>query len=163
MKEYGADEFCAVLLHNPELDRPDLEQCETFGRTRQQISDYCASADVMWNFGCSFRQPLLSLCNHRVLIDGDPGHLQISALAVDLDLEDHDLFFSVGGKLGDDDCDAPTLGLRWRPFLPLVYLPMWTARPDPGPGAPFTSITQWNWESSSSGTEWSAFRSVRPT
>jgi hypothetical protein len=27
-----------------------------------------------------------------------------------------------------------------------VYLPLWEPSPDPGPEAPFTSITQWTWE-----------------
>ncbi|HSR57566.1 MAG TPA: hypothetical protein VLL57_05225, partial [Candidatus Binataceae bacterium] len=27
-----------------------------------------------------------------------------------------------------------------------VYLPMWEPSPDPGPDAPFTSVTQWTWE-----------------
>jgi hypothetical protein len=40
---------------------------------------------------------------------------------------------------------VPTLGVGWTGFLQFVYLPMWRAAPDPGPRAPFTSVTQWNW------------------
>src|SRR5437899_9128146 len=30
-------------------------------------------------------------------------------------------------------------------LLPLVHLPAWPVAPPPSPGAPFTSITHWNW------------------
>lgn len=43
-------------------------------------------------------------------------------------------------------CTVPTLGLTWRTFEPLVYLPRWQPTPDPGPLAPFTSVTQWTWD-----------------
>jgi hypothetical protein len=44
------------------------------------------------------------------------------------------------------DCTVPTRGLKWRTFDPLVYLPMWQPAPDPGPQAPFTSVTHWTWD-----------------
>ena len=48
--------------------------------------------------------------------------------------------------MSDADCEVPTLGRTWHPFPPVVYLPMWEVAPDPGPLAPFTSVTQWTWE-----------------
>jgi hypothetical protein len=103
-------------------------------------------ADLLWNMACSIRQPLLAKFARRVLIDVDPGHLQIAATQFEMGVSDHHVHLSVGAKLSDPDCEVPTLGLRWRPFLPFVYLPMWEAAPDPGPDAPFSSITQWTWE-----------------
>jgi hypothetical protein len=82
---------------------------------------------------------------HRVLIDLDPGHLQISALEWDMDIHHHQAFLSVGAKLGDADCDVPTLGVTWHTFTPFVYLPLWDVQPDPGAHRPFTSVTHWSW------------------
>lgn len=28
--------------------------------------------------------------------------------------------------------DVPILGVKWRPFVQFVYLPMWVSAPDPG-------------------------------
>src|SRR5262249_33871957 len=74
------------------------------------------------------------------------GHLQVSALTWDLGLQDHDVFLTVGTKLGDADCEVPTLGRTWHPFPPVVYLPMWDVARDQGRLTPFTSVTQWCWE-----------------
>jgi hypothetical protein len=82
----------------------------------------------------------------RVLIDIDPGHLQVSSLSCDLETLHHDAFLTVGRKMHDADCEVPTLGMRWRRFSPFVYLPMWEQVADPGPQAPLTSVTQWNWD-----------------
>jgi hypothetical protein len=101
---------------------------------------------VLWNFACALRAPLLDLFHHRVFVDGDPGHLHMSITAdLDLAMREHHVFLTVGTKLHDPDCAVSTLGVRWHPFLPIVHLPLWTPAPDPGPDAPFTSVTHWTW------------------
>jgi hypothetical protein len=82
----------------------------------------------------------------RALVDVDPGHLQVSALSWDLAFQEHDVHLTIGARIHAPDCSVPTLGVTWRTFEPFVYLPMWSATPDPGPQAPFTSVTQWTWE-----------------
>jgi hypothetical protein len=104
------------------------------------------SAELLLNFCCFLRPPLLSMSKRRVLLDFDPGHLQVSALSWDLGLREHDVLLTIGARLHAPDCAVPTLGLTWRTFEPLVYLPMWRLVPDPGPRAPFTSVTHWRWE-----------------
>ncbi len=95
---------------------------------------------------CAIREPLLSRFQRTVLLDGYPGHLQVSALQWNLGIERHDVLLTVGIKINDSDCEIPRLGLEWRTFMPFVHLPMWNLAPDPGPAAPFWSITQWTWE-----------------
>lgn len=142
---YGLEHHAAVLAFE-DLDIQDLNHAQVYGRSAQTISDIIGGADMLWNFACTIRQPLLSKFRHRVLLDGDPGHLQVSATQFDMGVADHDTLLSVGANLPDPDCEVPTLGLTWRTFLPFVYLPMWEASPDPGVDAPFSSITQWTWE-----------------
>jgi hypothetical protein len=114
--------------------------------TKHQIKEIAQSADLLWNFACGLREPLLSLFKRRVLIDGDPDHLQVSALTREMGINDHHVFMTAGTKLHDVDCEVPTLGVDWQRFTQFVYLPMWDVAPDPGEHAPFSSVTQWTWE-----------------
>ena len=143
--EYGLADRCALALV-PEGAAPALRSMEVYGLDRVSLEELARSADLVWNFAGCLRPSLLELFRHRVLIDLDPGHLHVSALTVDFAIEAHHAFLTVGTKLHDPDCGVPTLDRRWQRFVPFVYLPMWTSAPDPGPGAPLTSITQWTWE-----------------
>jgi hypothetical protein len=146
MAEHGVGDRCALLLMPKGTAPPVLDTVEPYGLDRAAIRELAESADLLWNFASAFRPPMLHMFRHRVLVDGDPGHLHMSALTVDLAIHEHDAFLSVGSKLHDPDCEVPTLGVRWRPFLPPVYLPGWAPAPDPGREAPFTSVTEWVWE-----------------
>lgn len=142
---YDLDDCCALLL----LDKSgsqEIERAEPFGMPRAEISRRIADVDLLWSLSCAIREPLLSHFRHPVLIDTDPGHLQVSALNWDLGINRHRAFLTVGSKIRDADCEVPALGLRWSPFLPFVYLPLWERAPAPPIGAPITSITQWTWE-----------------
>jgi hypothetical protein len=92
------------------------------------------------------RQPLLSSFKRRALLDGDPGHLQIAQSMVDLDLDYHDVFLTVGARINASDSLIPKLGHGWRTFEQLIYLPLWKCGSNPASDAPFTSITEWTWE-----------------
>ncbi len=145
VRRYGFADRCAVLVHDP-AERPSLESAEPHGMTGRRLGEVVRSADLLWNFACAVRQPLLSLFRRRVLLDVDPGHLQVAALTCDLDIQAHDVLLTTGLNFGDPECEAPSLGREWRRFRPIVYLPMWPPAGDPGPRAPFTSVTQWTWE-----------------
>jgi len=143
---YGFRDRCALLLYDKQVTEPTFELARAYGMSKNKIKEIAQDADLLWNFACSLRQPLLSLFRRRVLIDGDPGHLQVSALTWDMSIQDHHVFLSSGMKLHDGDCEVPTLGVKWHRFLQFVYLPMWSAASDPGTDAPFSSVTQWTWE-----------------
>jgi glycosyltransferase involved in cell wall biosynthesis len=143
---YHLDRNCAILLFNTDLDSQPFEKGEAFGRSMREIRDAVQGADLLLNFCCAIRQPLLSLFKHRVLLDFDPGHLQVSALTCEMGIQDHHVLLTIGARINAPDSKVPTLGRKWKPFEPLVYLPMWQTAPDPGPIAPFTSITEWTWE-----------------
>jgi hypothetical protein len=145
LQHYGLSDRCALLLFDKNSRLSNLEAAVPYGKSRQQIKEIIQSADLLWNYCCQVRQPMLGMFRHRVLIDLDPGHLQVSALTWDMDLYDHQAFLSVGKKLLDADCEVPTFGLKWYTFTPFVYLPMWEMVPDPGQEAPFSSITHWTW------------------
>jgi hypothetical protein len=145
MTEHGLGDRCALLLVPNGTAAPVLDATEPYGLDRRAIRELAESTDLLWNFACALRPPLLNMFRHRVLIDGDPGHLQMSA-ALDFAIHEHHTFLTVGTKLHDPDCEVPTLGVRWHRFVPVVHMPLWAAAPDPGRDAPFTSVTQWLWE-----------------
>jgi hypothetical protein len=123
----------------------DVDAAIAYGKPPERIKEIIGNADMLWNDCCGIRQPLLGQFRHRVLIDLDPGHLQVSALEWDMDIHHHQAFLSVGANLGAADCEVPTLGVTWRTFTPFVHLPHWDVTPDPGDHRPFSSVTHWAW------------------
>jgi len=146
LERYGLSRDCVVLLFNQSLDSQPLEVAEAFGPGALQLGRWIADADVLLNFACSIRQPLLSLFRRRTLLDFDPGHLQVSALTWDMNIQDHEALLTIGGRINAPSSEVPRLGLRWQTFEPMVYLPAWQVKAAAGHHAPFTSITQWKWE-----------------
>ena len=145
MAKYGLAEDCALIAVE-DLDNQVLESAEVYGMSRARLADLVRQSDVLLNFATSIRQPLLSQFKQTALIDGDPGHLQVCALEFNFDIQHHHVLLSVGNKIADADCEVPRFGRQWKPYRPYVHLPLWPLTPDPGPNAPFTSITQWSWE-----------------
>jgi hypothetical protein len=145
LKRYGFNDRAALLVYDKHAGEPALETAIAYGMSKNRIRRLISDSDLLWNFSCSLRQPLLSLFKRRVLIDLDPGLLQVSALTWDIGIDDHDVFLSVGTKLQDGDSLVPTFRLPWNRFFPFVHLPQWTVTSAPGERAAFTSVTQWNW------------------
>jgi hypothetical protein len=143
---YGLDQCCAVLIFDCHLDFQPFERAQTAGRSKAAVEAAIRDADLLLNFCCAIRQPLLSTFRYRALLDFDPGHLQISALSWDMAVANHEALLTIGGRINAPDCEVPKLDLKWRTFEPCVYLPMWPTTGDPGRDAPFTSVTHWTWE-----------------
>jgi hypothetical protein len=146
MRDHGFEGRSAILLHDAPSGAHDLARAACAGVERPQLAEIVRGADLLWNFSASIKPPLVREFRRPVLVDLDPGHLHVSALEWDLGIANHDACLTVGTKLHDPDCEVPVLGARWRAFLPPIHLPSWPAVPDPGPGAPFASITQWTSE-----------------
>lgn len=146
VQKYGLRDRCAVLVFAPQ-SLGTLESALSLGREKEKIREIIHNADLLWNFACAFKKPLLSLFRHPVLIDVDPGHLQISVEEFDqFEIFEHRTFLTIGAKINTEECKVPHLGLKWHGFLPIVYLPLWKLSGDPGPEAAFSSITHWTWE-----------------
>jgi hypothetical protein len=145
LKRLGLADRWAVLATDQGQTIQSLEDFTIYGVSERALREEIRDADLLWNFARTLGPSLLSGFRRTVLLDGDPGVLQVSALAWDMQLEQHDVFFTAGTKINDADCEVPTLGLRWYPFLPPIHLPAWPAEGDPCPEAPITSITQWEW------------------
>jgi len=142
---YGLDGNAAVVVtKDPPLQ--NFEHAEFHGTSPAKILEVARDADLLWSFWYSLGDPLLSRFRRRAFIDVDPGHLHVCIAESVMNIGRHDAYLTVGVNVNEPECKIPTAGLKWRPFLPFVYLPLWEFSSDPGSDAPFTSITQWTWE-----------------
>jgi hypothetical protein len=145
-RHYGFGSRCALLLVDTEGGDITLDSAEVYGASKCRVTEAIQHADLLWNLCCAFRPPFLSTFKHSVLIDLDPGMLQMPALDSGYSLSDHETLLTIGSKIGDPDCPVPTSGHRWHRFMPFVYLPFWRTASDPGKKAAFSSVTQWTWD-----------------
>jgi hypothetical protein len=111
------------------------------------LREFAKSADLFLNISGHFKsREILDLPGKRIYLDLDPAFTQIWAevYGSPMNLEGHDLFFSVGNHMGGKDCRAPDLGRTWLATLPPVSLEYWTA-PEPA-AAPerWTTVTHWH-------------------
>lgn len=135
-----------ALLYGPAAHSPDdLDRCTVYALSKKALLAEVRNADLLWNLAAALEAPLLSHFRRSVLIDGDPGQLQVSALAWHLKLEHHDVLFTAGTKVNDADCNIPRLGLVWHSFLPPIYMPQWGPDTVASGTLPISSVTQWNW------------------
>lgn len=147
MRRLGLAEHVHLLIHDTARGEapPRLETLTPVNTTRREVTRLAETADLFWNLTGAIRRDLSGLFRRRVLIDTDPGKYQLGGLEGDMGLDDHEVLFTVGGKMHDPDCRVPTLGHKWNRFRPILYLPWWPVAPEPAAEAPWSSVTQWPW------------------
>ena len=89
---------------------------------------FCAQALI--SLGCTFSaepKPWLANIHPRILIEQDPGfsHIWASKGNPYDTFGVHDIYFSVGPKLGRPECTVPTFGIEWWPVWNPVILDWW--------------------------------------
>jgi hypothetical protein len=120
----------------PELRGDVLRYFEALGLERafllageppREVLDFARSADVLLDVSGMLRdETLLEPIPVRVFLDLDPAFNQIwAAQGIEMGLEYHTHFVTVGCALGTADCTVPTLGREWIPTLPPVVLDRW--------------------------------------
>ncbi len=118
------------------------------GLDAEGVSAFAANADALITVSAHYRDepwPLIGDVRPRILIDADPGYTHLWAAAEDDPAEiygEHDVYFTVGLKIGTPDCAVPTLGLQWHPAAPPVVLDWWPVRDDARRDR-FTTIGVW--------------------
>jgi hypothetical protein len=116
-------------------------QC--FGGDQTDVRERVDGADVLINIGGFLPQgSLLTRIPRRAYVDVDPGFTQIWAHDVDVWLEQHTCFFTVGQNVGAPEFPIPTRDIPWRPILPPVHLPSWPARIDER-SRRFSTVADW--------------------
>jgi hypothetical protein len=107
---------------------------------------FARDAEFLFNISGHFHQAdLMAAVPHRVYVDLDPAFTQIWAQIYNspMNLDPHDIFMSIGGKLGQPDCRAPLAGRKWLPIGVPVSLEHFTLPNLEQPGDTWTTFTHW--------------------
>jgi hypothetical protein len=102
-----------------------------------------ADAEVLINLKYALEAHVVKRFRRSVLVDIDPGMLQIWMHSGVIEVAPHDLYFSIGETVGTHDALFPGAGLEWHYTPPPVALDSWPVSP-PGVEAFRTVTTWWN-------------------
>jgi hypothetical protein len=122
------------------------------GKTRAQVAEACAGADLMVNLsgGCWMVRPEYEGLP-KVFIDTDPGFTQ-QAIAEAGEgwyrefFASHDALFTFALRVDEPNCTLAETPFRWHPTIQPVALDFWPVTPAPR-DAPFTTILSWTTDS----------------
>jgi hypothetical protein len=133
LRPFGLED--RVVLYRWE-DDPDEPTYLTVDRgTARRVTD---GAELLLNFDYPMPRVLLDRFRRTALVDIDPGMLQLWWRHGDLEVQRHDVHFSIGEHLDDT---VP--GVTWDHSPPAVSPSLWPYRFDPSSRA-FTSVTSWS-------------------
>jgi hypothetical protein len=103
----------------------------SFGMTSAELEDVVGETDLLLNLAGPLPSgSALLRIPRRAYVDLDPGFTQIWAHQIDLGLDNHEFFFTVGQSVGSPEFEITTLGIEWRPIFPPVVLDLWPAHVD---------------------------------
>jgi hypothetical protein len=114
------------------------------GMGYDDVLAFAAEADLLVNLAGTLRDArVLDASRRRLLVDLDPAFTQLwHAQGVDVGIDAHDRFASVGLRLHAPECDVPDGGVRWEPTLPPVVLERWPVA-SAAPSEGLTAIANW--------------------
>jgi hypothetical protein len=117
----------------------------TLGAPWVDVARFAAGADVLLNLSGLLRdERLLEPIAARAFVDLDPGFNQVwHSQGIDMGLDAHTHFVTVGTRVGSPGCPIPLCGREWITTLPPVALHHWPrARARPARDA-LTSVGHW--------------------
>ncbi|HZN65828.1 MAG TPA: hypothetical protein VFB66_11080 [Tepidisphaeraceae bacterium] len=102
---------------------------QTAGMSYEQVQEVADRADVLFNVSGML---VTGGARRRAYLDLDPAFVQLwhSSQGVDMRLDDHTHFVTVGLNIGRPGCDVPTCGRQWIHTLPPVVLEQWSPAGD---------------------------------
>ena len=109
------------------------------------VAAFARKADVLVNISGMLEDPaLFEPVPVRVYLDLDPCFIQLwhAGEGIDMRLEGHTHFATVGLAIGHDGSDVPTCGREWITTLPPVVLEQWPPATEVGLDA-FTTVANW--------------------
>jgi hypothetical protein len=101
---------------------------ECVGLGRDELAAFVTGADLLLNISGSLADPeLLAASRRRVFVDVDPAFTQLwdAAEGLELGLDAHDTFVTIGRQVGKAGCAIPTGGRRWLTTVHPIVLENW--------------------------------------
>ncbi len=120
VREYGVEESAALLADGTD---------QTIGPSYTDVRERAADADVLVNVGGMLRDGRLTEpIATRVYLDLDPAFNQLwHSAGIDVGLDAHTHYVTVGLAVGSEACRVPTCGRDWIPTLQPVVLEHWAS------------------------------------
>jgi hypothetical protein len=118
---------------------------EAIGLSYQTLVEAARTIDLLINVSGMLIDPqLVEVIPRRVYLDLDPAFNQMwhAVEGIDVRLEGHTHFVTVGRAIGTPDCDVPTCGRTWLPTLQPVVLDEWPMTTG-DPTAAWTTVGNW--------------------
>jgi hypothetical protein len=118
----------------------------TCGLSYDSVIAVTKEADLLINIsGHVADEAILSSVENLIYVDQDPVYTQLWAAAYgkDLNFEMHDVFLSVGLKIGTPYTSIPDCGVKWRHTLPPLIMEFWPVSLGDS-CKPFTTIASWS-------------------
>ena len=104
--------------------------------------DAAAGADLLLNLRYGTPAEVVRRFRRTVLVDIDPGLLQVWVSTGKLQLPPHDMYFTIGETVGRPEAAFPDAGLPWHYTPPPVAVDWWPVSASED-GAPFTTVSHW--------------------
>lgn len=117
--DFGLEGHAALVLEGSR---------ETLGLSYEALREAARQADVLINIsGMLTDQELIDTIPLRVYLDLDPAFIQLwhTVQNIDMRLDTHTHFVTVGQAIGRVGCAVPTCGKTWIPTLQPVVLDSW--------------------------------------
>lgn len=117
--DFGLEGHAALVLEGSR---------ETLGLSYEALREAARQADVLINIsGMLTDQELIDTIPLRVYLDLDPAFIQLwhTVKNIDMRLDTHTHFVTVGQAIGRVGCAVPTCGKTWIPTLQPVVLDSW--------------------------------------
>jgi hypothetical protein len=104
--------------------------------------DAAVEADLLLNLRYDAGREVIRRFRRSVLVDIDPGLLQIWMTRGELSVAPHDCYFTIGETVGTPAARFPDCGLTWHYTPPPVFLGAWpSVRAEAE--APYTTVSGW--------------------
>jgi hypothetical protein len=112
------------------------------GEGRLDLEAAAEASDLLLDLSYDVPAEALARFRRTALVDLDPGLLQLWMSEGDLNVADHDAYFTIGETVGARDTKFPDVGLRWEYTPPPVFLGAWPSCAPSGTDA-YTTVTNW--------------------
>lgn len=133
LRRFGLEDYSSLLVDGKAVNFAEAQR-------------FANDADIFLNISGHFKNRNLPTPRaKRIYLDLDPGFTQIWAEVYksDMNFAGHDAFFTVGTRLGEEGCRAPTCGIQWQPTLPPVVLKHWPFEPQKT-FQKFSTVAHWH-------------------
>jgi hypothetical protein len=104
------------------------ETRETIGLAHAELLDVLRNFDVLINLSGTWKEhDLAADIPVRVYVDLDPAYTQLwqHVQQIDMNLQGHTHYLTVGPEIGNPSCAIPTCGVQWLATRPPVFLDRW--------------------------------------